>query len=264
MTGLPILIATLMFMSPALFGKARSGKAAPAVAANSNTKPEVSMVRPAVKSRGVSETYRTEKHGLVGFGFGSPGTGMLMPGAEFYVFLGPRFQLGLNYFKSQQDLTGQTNSSLDASTASVVFVDDVLMKGEAANINLRFFMGNSFFASLGFGQHTYDIGFGIKPNPSTTLVSSDDFFDSSLKVKKIVSSFSIGNQWLFDGGFSLTGEWIGMSTPIASSYEMENNYGGFVAQSAATSVLDDQIESLGKKLSASSQALFMLSLGLAI
>ncbi len=90
-------------------------------------------------------------------------------------------------------------------------------------LNVRYFFGNSFNASLGYHMRNYSAEatassstYSYSGGTWTTTTATETF---TLDAKTSVATLGIGNHWLLDWGLWIGGDWVLASSAISESSE---------------------------------------------
>ena len=91
-------------------------------------------------------------------------------------------------------------------------------------LNVRYFFGNSFNASLGYHMRNYSAEATATSSTSTysggswtTTTASETF---TLDAKTTVATLGIGNHWLLDWGLWIGGDWVLASSGLGQTKEV--------------------------------------------
>ncbi len=148
-----------------------------------------------------------------------------------------KFQLGLQYLKGRIDLASRIGDSLGSKIETADLSASLIL------LHGRFFVGNSFNIFSGIGQRTlnYDLKVSSTFDPSTFVRTTGQ------SVANVVG-FGIGNQWAWDSGFFIGGDWLAYYLSFGSSNSYSSETGGIPSDSQKKLANDakDLSDALGK------------------
>ena len=87
-------------------------------------------------------------------------------------------------------------------------------------LNVRYFFGNSFNASLGYHMRNFS---GISTTTSFSLSNWGVTYDTetfTMDAKTSVATIGIGNHWLMDWGLWIGGDWVLASSALSQTKEV--------------------------------------------
>ena len=136
-------------------------------------------------------------------------------------------------------------------------------------LNVRYFFGNSFNASLGYHMRNYSAEATATSSTSTysggswtTTTASETF---TLDAKTTVATLGIGNHWLMDWGLWIGGDWVLASSALSQTSEatLTSSTGTVTAEESAKFKKD--AEKLGDLINAvsASSGFAVLTIGFA-
>lgn len=182
-------------------------------------------------SQNPSQKVRSLKTGGVALRTGLMFGGVSGNGADGFINLGNRFQLGLFYGKGSVGLKTEGGSSSGTLEADI---DMKLIQG-------RYFLGNSFFVGAGLGKRNFNL----------QSVFSGDIGSATMNAKfdTNVGHLMIGNLWSFRNGFFIGCDWVSYTMPFSfkekeASVETDGDLG--MIKNEMDKLNKDTINTLGK------------------
>ena len=116
-------------------------------------------------------------------------------------------------------------------------------------LNVRYFFGNSFNASLGYHMRNYSAEATATSSTSTysggswtTTTASETF---TLDAKTTVATLGIGNHWLLDWGLWIGGDWVLASGALSQSSEATSTNTSGTATAAQSAQYKKDAEAIG-------------------
>ena len=107
------------------------------------------------------------------------------------------WQLGLQYLSAKQDLASQVSETQGTK------IDNATLAISLISLHARYFFGNSFNMYVGLGQRTitYDLKVSVAGDPSTYIRGT------GISISNVLG-FGLGNQWAWNNGFFIGGDWL--------------------------------------------------------
>ena len=136
-------------------------------------------------------------------------------------------------------------------------------------LNVRYFFGNSFNASLGYHMRNYSAEATATSSTSTysggswtTTTASETF---TLDAKTTVATLGIGNHWLMDWGLWIGGDWVLASSALSQTSEATLTSSTGTVTAAESAKFKKDAEKLGDLINAvsASSGFAVLTIGLA-
>lgn len=129
-------------------------------------------------------------------------------GIEGFYALSPSFQLGAFAGAGEIDLAD------DIVTSSSIEINEAKVSVQVAQITGKYFIGNSFSASVGLGYRQIDLSVDVESVYGHRLATTFD-------VHGPYSLIAIGNTWTWASGFYLGTDWVGIAYPFANESKAE-------------------------------------------
>ena len=136
-------------------------------------------------------------------------------------------------------------------------------------LNLRYFFGNSFNASLGYHMRNYSAEatassstYSYSGGTWTTTTATETF---TLDAKTSVATLGIGNHWLLDWGLWIGGDWVLASSAISESSEATSTDTSGTVSATQSAQFKKDAEALGDLINAisASSGFAVLTIGFA-
>lgn len=197
-----------------------------------------------------SAVVRAGKRFSVGYTLGNVAGGIPGSGLEGFYHLNRQWLIG--FFGTQ----GRADFADEIDPVGTVSLEKAELGISMYAINVKYFVGNSFFVRLGLGRRSIDSDLKVVDSASTQFLKLTTESDS------VVTLVSLGNVWAWDNGFFIGADWIGVSVPLSSSYKfkIEHNFDSEVGSEFAA--IEEDGRSLSKKMGESTAAMFLvLNLG---
>ncbi|MBP9706058.1 MAG: hypothetical protein KBD78_00335 [Oligoflexales bacterium] len=161
-------------------------------------------------SASVRQNKNLSIEGRLGFIVGAiPGTGAAV---TYHMF--KDFHIGASHVVGAIDLVNEIEEPSGIET------DTAKLSTSVSQIYARYFLGNSFYLSGGFGQRTVEANVDVR---STVF---DTGIEGSIEASSSIFNASLGNVWSWDSGFFFGCEWVGVMAPFANSNSGELTLSG--------------------------------------
>ncbi len=92
-------------------------------------------------------------------------------------------------------------------------VDLLDLSEKLISASARWYIGNSFYFKMGYGQRHFNFSIG---DQLINDLSGEDLLNTSLKVENDFLALGLGNLWQFDNGFTWGFDWFELIVPIGS------------------------------------------------
>jgi hypothetical protein len=173
-------------------------------------------------------------------------------GVDGYYTYRPSLQIGGFYTSGTADFTKVVSGD------SFTTFNKADVKTSMLFVYGRYFLGNTLYASGGFGRRTVDLEYDIE----STI---DDLgIQGTVESSTIAVSAGIGNQWSWDDGIYLGCEWIGYALPLAASSDATSNGTGQARNDPSLKELASDLKDAGETLGkTSSFNILMVNFGYA-
>ncbi len=261
-----IAVALLLALSLPAVAKEKSKKrkarkkSPPAAAPATPTEAEAEEVGAALASSGGASAARRAKGGFgAAAKYGSPGVGFLSFGAGLDKTFTETWQAAGLVFYANQELPTQVREV--TGDGFKITTDKAAIKMIAAGAASRYFIGNSFFISGGLIVRSIDADFQLSVY-NTNPAQRTGGFTANVQAQSLLLTAFAGNQWSFDNGLYVTGEWLGYGLPVIYTHAYKQEATGLLAgKEAALDEVASIQDSLGKKLSTAGSLGLVVSLG---
>ena len=161
--------------------------------------------------------------------------------------MSPRIQFGLDYLTGSEDFRDKIGDQ------PPVYTTKASASGMAVYGWARYFTGNSFNFGAGLGQRTASLAYGIEDR------SLNITLEGTANISSIIVPVFFGNQWMWDGGFTIGVDWLEAMIPISGSSSSTTSSN--VSDPGLKKLSDDTAE-LGLKLAKTTTlTLFLTSIG---
>jgi len=173
---------------------------------------------------------------------GTPGAGLeLSFNSSDSLQIGGGFSYGKEDLRSDAANEGSGSSgSTSTQPVSTIETEELDLSFTYVNASAKYFLGNSFFFSAGFGYRI------IETNIRVASKIDSMFIDTNTKSSSFCLDIGLGNRWTFDSGLYIGGNWFAAVLPVSSSYSATTSASGSATEKI-NEISEDNTE-LAKKI----------------